>query len=84
MLLTVHGVPEPKVASHHEVEAAVRARVALRVAVVVVGDAYSQRAVEEGGRQPPGRRTASVRHRRSAYRTTAAEPFRNEAVFMRE
>lgn len=42
MLLTVHGVPEPKVASHHEVEAAVRAGVALRVAVVVVGDAYGQ------------------------------------------
>lgn len=60
MLLTVHGVPEPKVASHHEVEAAVRAGVALRVAVVVVGDAHSQRAVGDGGRTASGETVARL------------------------
>lgn len=44
VLLTVHHVAHPKVASHAEVEATVRAGVALRVAEVVVRDAYGHRA----------------------------------------
>lgn len=66
MLLTVHGVPEPKVASHHEVEAAVRAGVTLRVAVVVVGDAHSQRAAgqREAVRHECARERSVGRHGR--------------------
>lgn len=47
VLLTVHRISEPKVTSHLEVKAAICARVALGVAVVVVRDAHSHRAVEK-------------------------------------